>query len=214
LRRVNDHQYSFIHKSFLEYFAANGILDIIINKDALLPEKIELSPNIITNDQGVISFFKDAFALDPRLEEKCFSRIGESKSHPSRNEGNRQGLDPASTAAMAITLLNAMSYNFAKADLNDISIPNANLSHGNFEGINFENVDLTNVNFASSCLKNAIFRKAHLTGVSSGEWSYMQFDDPIRCISFSTNGRVIAAGLVSSVIIFGRGFKTGRIKEL
>jgi len=70
LRRFNDHQYSFIHKSFLEYFAASGILDIIVNKDALLPEKIQLSPNLITNDQGVMSFFKDAVSLDPRLEEK------------------------------------------------------------------------------------------------------------------------------------------------
>lgn len=207
LRRQNDHQYSFIHKSFLEYFAAKSILDIIIDENLALSGVVKLTPAMITQDPGVIAFFKDAFILDPLLEEKCFKKIEESRE-------NSAPTLIAATATNAITLLNAINYDFSNKDLNRIKIPNANLSHGSFEGTNFESADLTNVNFASSCLENANLRKANLTGVSFGELPYSQFEDAINCLSFDETGARVAAGMGTSIIIFERDLKTGSIREL
>ena len=104
LRRENDDQYSFIHKSFLEYFAANGILDSITNKSSRLHKTIRLSPEMITQNMGVISFFHDAFALDPALKKACFMRINESKS-------DHQNPLNAINAANSMTLLNVLNFN-------------------------------------------------------------------------------------------------------
>ena len=212
LRRQNDHQYSFIHKSFLEYFVANGILDIIATKGSTLDKTIKVSPDMITQDQGVVSFFRDAFELDPTLTKKCFERIEESKGNGSNTENEPQQLMRVTTlAAAAITLLNTINFDFTCKDLRKICIPNANLSYGNFEKTNFKEADLTNVNFASACLRDANFKRANLKGVNFGEWPYLQFEEPIRCISFSGNGKVVAAAIGNSTIIFEREVKSGKI---
>ena len=210
LKRTNDHQYSFIHKPFLEYFAAKGILNAIIDDKSSVSEAISISPDWVTQDTGVISFLRDAFAMDPRLTEKCLERIEKSKVFLAKDEETRQN---AAQAAIAITLLNVVNYDFNKLNLSNICVPNANLAYGIFEETNFSNADLTNVNFAGASLKNAIFRDANLTNTNFGEWPYLEFEAPIRWVSFSNNGELLAAAVENSVIIFRREAKTGMIYE-
>ena len=205
LRRQNDHQYSFIHRSFLEYFAACGILDIIA--DITPHEALQISPELITRNMGVISFIRDAFVLDPDFKVMCFDRIYGSKD---------KFINPSipAQAAIAITILNTMNFDFSKLDLSGVSIPNANLSHGIFEGTNFTKADLTNVSFANAWLKDANFKNANLTGVNFGEWVCLEVGAVVKCISISENGEKVAVAAGSSTTIFERDAKTGKIQEL
>ena len=215
LRRQNDYQYSFLHKSFLEYLVANGILEMIVGECSHLHAVINLSPELIISDQGVVTFLQDAYAIDRKIETKCLTRIYASR-------GNALETDPkfveeqssTADAANAITFLNAMNFNFSGLDLSNICIPHANLSHGTFEGTNFSEADLMNVNFSSAMLKDANFRRANLKRVNFGEWPYFQFEDAANCISISSNGNTVAAAMGSSIVIFERDIKTGKIREL
>ena len=215
LKRLNDYQYSFIHKAFQEYFIANGILEMISGGSSRLFQSIELSPELIVQDQGVVTFLQDAYAIDPKIEGECLARIDDSRTNTSETEIKLlEERNPAATAANAITFLAAMNYNFGGLDLSGIRIPNAILSHGTFEGTNFTEADLRDVNFSGAWLKNVNFEKANLKGVNFGEWPYLQFKDAITCISFSSDGEIIAAATGSSTIIFEREIKSGRIREL
>ena len=215
LRRQDDYQYSFIHKSFLEYFVANGILDMIANENSLLSGAVNLTPDMIIQDQGVLEFFQDAFELDSKLKGKCLVRIFESRIVTPMDDEQIFQDQTAATAAIASTLLNAINYDiFSGMDLSNIRIPMANLSHGVFEGTDFTGADLTKVNFASTWLKDANFTKTNLTGANFGEWPFLQFEAPISDISFSQNGSVLAAAIGKEVAIFERDPKLGRIREL
>ena len=215
LKRLNDHQYSFIHKTFQEYFIANGILEMITGGSSRLHKHIDLSPELIVQDQGVVAFLQDAYAVDPKIEGKCLTRIYDSRTNNLDSEIKfLEDQNPAATAAIAITFLNAMNCDFSGLDLRNICISKAILSHGTFEGTNFTEADLRDVNFSAAWLKNANFRKANLKGVSFGEWPYLQFKDAIKCISFSSDGEMVAAAMGSSTIIFEREVKSGKIREL
>ena len=71
LRKIGDYRYAFIHKSFLEYFVADGVLEIITHKNIHLQTKVLLSPDVMIRDQGVVSFMRDAFDLDSKIQIEC-----------------------------------------------------------------------------------------------------------------------------------------------
>ena len=104
LRKIGDDRYAFIHKSFLEYFIADGILETITNKNIHLQTKARLSPEMIIQDQEVVSFFKYAFDLDSKIQKECFFRINESILFESFDISSEKSA-VADIAAKAITLL-------------------------------------------------------------------------------------------------------------
>lgn len=204
LKRLRDHQYSFIHKSFQEYFAAEAIQEIITSDCNDLSRLIKpLVPSMITQDLGVVSFLSDMLVLNEDFKSKCLKRI--DKSRDIHQKSNNLENPIAIAAANAATLLNIGNYDFSgNKDFRGVCIPGANLSNGSFEGFDFSNADLSNVNFAGAVLKNATLRKANMQNTFFGEWPYIKMEQPTIYAAFSDDGKAVAVLMKNAIVVFER----------
>ena len=140
----------------------------------------------------------------------------ESESRDNAKEESHSQSYFGVAASNAITILNVIGYDFSNCDLNNACIMDANLSYGMFEGTNFANAKLQRVIFTGAWLKDAHFERANLRGVDFGEDSYLKtWDDFIRGIAYSPNGRYLAVETYTQTIIYeNSGSRYNSFKEV
>ncbi|ETO33612.1 hypothetical protein RFI_03493 [Reticulomyxa filosa] len=209
LRRIGNNQYTFLHKSCQEYFAAqkiirdivswksdseiNGTVDTLSNnefqqyfeKDA---HKLAMNCKLLNEESGIIRFIaervheKNPFFIN--LQSRLFRIIQSSK----KNE------QTCIAAANAATVLNSAKVNMHYKDWSDIKIPHAILDYAFLEGTTFANANLERVSLAQAFLNKTNFQNATMTGVYFGEYPFLLGHSGwITGAQFSPDGKFIVS---------------------
>jgi ankyrin repeat protein/uncharacterized protein YjbI with pentapeptide repeats/WD40 repeat protein len=151
LRRLEADRYSFIHKSFQEYFAALNMYEIMLELAQVSGE--DAQRHFITGEaclNGFLLHQKDRATLQfmaervnasdtgKRFQEVLFKIVSLSRHHPEITHA----------AANAITILNAARIPFSGMDFNHIYIAGADLTgavldHTNLDGANLKDANLS-----------------------------------------------------------------------
>jgi WD40 repeat protein len=181
LRRIGD-RYSFVHKSFLEYFAARYMVDAFTNRSA--HEHTHIEPKDIVKSPAVVEFLQSIFKADPTLKARLFDYINSSKEDSSA----------ASIAANAITLLTVIKIPFSGMDLRKIKIPYAILDGGIFYKTDLRYADLRYTSMIKICLTEAKLNKAKMEGVIFDEYPFLKVEGSIETMTYSPDGKLMAIG--------------------
>lgn len=164
-------QYSFYHKSFLEYLVASHLYYVDLeleeseknfDENVLTSiEKNDINKRLLTCEPEILMFLAEILqdnSQQIKLEEKIerlFKIIEKSKEH----------LRVAVAAANAITILNKVGVCFLEKNLDDIHIPGADLSHATFENTSLRNANLSGANLSNVVIKDVNLINANLQGV-------------------------------------------------
>ncbi|KAG0221419.1 hypothetical protein BGX31_009911 [Mortierella sp. GBA43] len=142
------------------------------------------------NDQLILEFLEDRVQQEPSFKQKLMAFIELSKTEKKWR----------TAAANAITILVGAGVSFNGADLRDIQVPGADLSHGMFESAHLQGADLRKTNLQCAWLYNADLSQAQMKGVRFGELPYLSEDKVVCCCAYSPDGRYFAVGLVQGYI--------------
>ncbi|KAF9118878.1 hypothetical protein BGW39_000789 [Mortierella sp. 14UC] len=190
-------QYSFLHRSLLEYFYSRVFFDPASSDDddyqdpdeeptfdhqrRLILEhplnKLDRIP-----DHSVFEFLAERVNTHPEFASLLHAMVNMSKT----DETVRQA------AANAMTILVKAGIRFNGKDLRSIKIPGADLSGGEFDRTDFQGADLSNVNLTRTWLRQANFQRAKMTGVQFGELPYLPEDDQVWSCAYSPDGTRLA----------------------
>ncbi|ETO08206.1 hypothetical protein RFI_29183 [Reticulomyxa filosa] len=199
LRKVGENQYTFLHKSCQEYFAAHKIIcDILSWKQPTFDDdhkqfetqiqQQSINCKLLNEENGIIQFIverlreKDS-AFD-NLEYKLFQIIEASKNLNTINIA----------AANAVTVLNSARINIHHKDWSNIKIPYAILDNAFLEGTNFANANLSNISLAQAFLNETNFQNADMTGIYFGEHPNLEgHSGNVTSAYFSPDGQTVVS---------------------
>jgi len=103
-------------------------------------------------------------------------------------------------AANSITVLVRAGVRFNGADLREIRIPGANLSHGQFDYAQLQGADLRNTKLQNVWLRNADLSHAGMDGVQFGEWPYLEVGSAVCSCTYSPDGTVFAIACENGLV--------------
>ncbi len=204
LKTQNDATFSFLHKSLVEYFAANDLFNSVFNFECgdyidlsqeelrldqeqfIRLRRFSLNSQLIVREPGILRVLAERVQDDEEYEVFLRELIEQSKAF--------QGHLIETAAANAITILNWAGVEFAGQDLSGIRIPGANLSQNLLEGTDLSYANLRQVNFSQAGLHNAILSAAYLQGAQLGEHPYIKKSSEPTCCVYSPDGRFLAVG--------------------
>lgn len=206
LRRQTSNTFSFIHKSFLEFFVSQYCLQHL--KTSLKKTEFTLAkmwPKRLLNESPLIlQFLSEAFAeenliVQNQLKDKLFDAVKQSK-------GRDREPEIVTTAANAITLLNYLRTPFVGpySNLKEVCIKGANLQGMVGHKINFQGANLTGVNLQLAYLVESHFEEAILKDVQLGEMpSLIWPTGSAMCSCFTPDGqRMIVGGEPNNINIY------------
>jgi WD40 repeat protein len=184
LRKVNE-SYSFIHRSFLEYFVADVLWE---HKDSEESFFEKWSTRNVTQEPEIINFLVDCFELldlDSKnfWQQKFINYIKKSKIGSGYNNA----------AAGAMSFLNKLQFPFSNEDLSGLDISGADLSYGVFDSTNFRGTKLVHVNFTGAWLCNATLEGSNMEGILLGELTCKQHDAIVLSCCYSSDRKYFAA---------------------
>ncbi|KAF9122094.1 hypothetical protein BGW39_010048, partial [Mortierella sp. 14UC] len=187
--------HQFIHRSLQEYFYSRTVYDPLdYDPDSDRPPtadpKVALSQRSFVSEPSVLQFLAERVEMDTPFKVQLLSAIEDSKVN------SKAGV----AAANAISILVKAAERFNGADLRGIKIPGADLCGGEFDSADLEGADLSNVNLAKTWLRQADLSKAQMEGVQFGELPYIQFDDEVASVAFSSDGECLAVCLIDGTI--------------
>ncbi|MBX9585810.1 MAG: AMP-binding protein [Gammaproteobacteria bacterium] len=174
----NIHQ--FIHRSVLEYFAAETLITTLREENVDYNElqtwfiESKLLPKKLVSNQGIVKFWAEGYRQYPTIKTTLDKIITETRN----NEKIK------TLGGIAITLLNMAGEFFNGTNLRDIRVPQAVLSGGYFDCADFTGSDLTDVNFFRAWLRNTRLNNCQLNGVSFGEYPYFKHNDAVWSMDF------------------------------
>ena len=201
LKSVGNGCYSFIHKSFLEYFVALKLHKIITKveskntdqekREYLLSSECYLNLFLLhQKDPAVIEFLVEQIQGSPNheaLKKTLFKIIKLTK------DNNKLGI----AASNAITILNYAKVPITNQDFTDIHIPNAYLKGAIIENCNFSNANISNGNLAYAWIRNCKFDKTQDQGVITEEG--IEFKKA-KNLAISNNGQYTAVSMPDNSI--------------
>lgn len=170
LVRDESGRYSFVHKSFMEYFVAEHFLESIrggtrnglddLKAPTRYPVIWEFLLELLRADD-VDALRKDAFTVD----KASVSELASNRQSDSR----KQYTSPTSMGNMSLLLL-LKGRDLRGADLEGARFDNMVISNASFDGCfmssaSFKGTTLTDVSFKDAVLAHASFDTAHLQGV-------------------------------------------------
>ena len=195
-------QFFFRSRLFQEYFIACKFEKEIIEitKETLVypPSKFTFAQRILFGKSLIIRFL--CYALNDNVFQATdlLQWIENSQKNPTvDHEPHFEDI----LAANAITILNALRYDFSNLNFSGIRIPGANLNDGKFEGTNFSKADLRNVSFHNAWLKGADFYRANMTGVKFGNFLNPCLAQEVSFFAYSPDGRKLAAVAGKEIVI-------------
>ncbi|KAF9899123.1 WD_REPEATS_REGION domain-containing protein, partial [Linnemannia zychae] len=198
-------QYRFLHRSMLEYFFSLHVWGPVNHADEFAPQGPSnpsdllspisdhpLSQRSLVCEHSIIQFLAERVQLDLNFKKQLSNIIELSKTDESA----------AKAAANAITILVKAGVRFNGENFQDIRIPGANVSGGQFDSAQLQNADLTGVNLTRSWIRQANFSGAMMKGVQFGELPYLKElkDHQIMGIfvtllfTYSPDGKAFAVG--------------------
>jgi WD40 repeat protein len=172
---------SFVHKSFLEYFAACFIVEQV-----LAGKTKTVYPSHIVKSSAVVGFLTEM--VTDEIQAVLFEQIEKTKLDKSDA--------CAAVAANAISVLNTIGVNFSHRDFSGIAVPGAELGQALCYGTSFRDADLRKVKFQSAILTEADLTHAQMAEVTFGEHPEIVLPEAkmIRSLLYSPDGRVLVAG--------------------
>ncbi|MBF0591747.1 MAG: metallophosphoesterase [Nitrospirae bacterium] len=176
IQRVKDDTFTFMHKSYQEYFIARRLQqDISENsKDALNKRSLTKEPAIIN------------FLTEMEVDKSCLLNIVKESKTDSSIE---------TAASNAATILNASRFCFSGHDLSGVRIPGADLSCAVLDGTDLSKADLRSVSFRKAFLGNTNLAESLMEDVEFGEMSYLQgHGDTVNSVAISADGLKIVSG--------------------
>ena len=231
-------QIKFRSPFFLSYFVAKSIEQEILKsvtsthvEQLKVPQELLFNQRLFTNsasDSIVMLYLRDAIR-DGRLTStqfinlihlSCQNVLNHEKGEHPHDSGHLSFQSQfAVAAANSITILNGIGYDFSHHDFRNVCIPGANLSYGIFEGTNFTNTNLQEVDFTGAWVKDAIFIKANVKGVTFGDTFPLKIKEgKLANIAFSLNGKYCAADIGDQTLIFEnvslKGFHSKEMRRL
>jgi WD40 repeat protein len=193
LRRIGKHQYSFVHKSFLEYFVAEALWTAI----AHLPHTADqLTTRLWPEESAIVHFLAERLNAMPDKAahiERLFEVVKSSRNKAANSR----------KAANAITLLNMARVSFSGMDLHGIKIEGANLENAILHQTNLSCADLRQVNLRNTYLAEANLSGSQMDNVRFDEWPYLQHEGNVYC-SYSPDGRYLVTGSTSKIRLWER----------
>ena len=203
LRRVGPNQYMFIHKSYQEYFAAEKMVQEILDF-AIKPRKNEnlaktfqkkfakkipdfsLNKKLLNDEPLIIRFIADRLEAGGQytnLKERLYRILKASK--------RIQNIHIA--AANAITILNASGESFADKNLQGIDIRGALLTHAFMPRANLSRANLQGVDLSAAYLEGANLQYADLDQANFGQKAYLEHPALVLDVAFSPDGNTLAS---------------------
>ena len=208
----------------IEFFVAQSIGEEIRevttpsqDSDVKVSEEFLLNRKYLTRKElhNPIFYFLFEALKDKKYEAEQLVKLIKICTPAAQNQDKKKKakeIDPQqkSSAAFAIavtnaiTLLNVSGYDFSHQDFSDICIPEANLSHGIFEGTKFTRANLQGVNFTGAWLKDANLVMTNMQDIEFGE----PFDVEVwnkrfnHKVVFSPDGRYMATSGYGKTVIF------------
>ena len=185
LKRVDNQNYMFIHKTFQEFFASEmllvelekgiGCVEVTTKGRARWKKPVPLAQQQVSMwteyainkrqlvypaDASMIRFMSDrvAYGANAPLEQSLRSLVLVSRDHPKLQVA----------AANALTILVAANVSMCGEDLRGIRVPGAYLAGGLFERTQFQGSDLRKVCFANSEMNYANLKDCNLQDVEMG----------------------------------------------
>ena len=185
LRRVGN-QYSFIHKSFFEFFVAQKILRQAkvlgeIQEETLPITVVQplidvLIVRLLTEERQIINFLHQATQakqLPPAFIPFLFSTVQHSANLPTI----------ATASSNAATILNACEVQLTYQNWSRVQLPQADLSycalaHSDLRGANLQGANLTHCILYQTNLEGADLRE-----VQWGEYPRLQMEEGVKAIA-------------------------------
>ncbi len=203
LKTQNNHTFSFLHKSLVEYFAVNDLIKSVLSFNC--GDLIDLSQEELQLDQGQFarlrefSFNEQSITKSPDLLLWLAERSQEDESFKEHlmdfleRSKAYQGHLIEIAAANAITILNRSGVEFTRQNLSGVRIPGADLSHNDLTGVDLSYANLKGVNFSRAMLFDAQLTGACLQEVRFGERPYIPLFGADTC-AYSADGQFLAVG--------------------
>ncbi len=204
LKTQSDHTFSFLHKSLVEYFAANDLFKSVLSFECgeyldLSQEEIQLNheqyvrlrqftlnSQLIIQEPGIVRILAERVQQDDGFRDFLMNLLEQSKAY--------QGHLIETASANAITILNWAGCELREQNLSGIRIPGANLSHSDLMDADLSYTNLNQVNFSQTNLTETKFIGASMENVEFGEHPYIEKSSRTLCCAYSDDGRYLAAG--------------------
>ena len=156
LTRDDDGNYKFVHKSFMEYFIAKGVIEAALKNDHK-PLFDFLSPEIV--------YFASDLS-DEKMQSALWDMTESCRDMPEKDVGHK--------CSNAISILNHCGFPLDGIDLSNLQLGSCDLSNGSFVETNFAGSDLHGANFTNSILTSAILDKTNLADCMFGNIGRIQ----------------------------------------
>ena len=191
LKHIGENRYSFIHRSFYEFFVAKLFLrDLLRQKEEQRYQL--LNSTLLTREPEIIQFIAEYLGNGQKrygpLEATFFNIIERSKTDPKLRMQNSYA------AANAITILNYANVSFAGRNFRGVCIRGADLSRANLDQTDFSNADLQNAILVQSWMHKTIFDKSNLLGAKFGEYPSIKAIADASYMTITPDGRRILSG--------------------
>ncbi|ETO15642.1 hypothetical protein RFI_21722, partial [Reticulomyxa filosa] len=198
LRRIGANQYTFLHKSCQEYYAAQKILFDIILWEPNVETHAQLlliSKKLLNEEMGIIQFIADRIydnnLMFVNLKSRLFRLIELSKDN----------LKVSTAAANAATILNVARISMSYQNWDNINISKAILDHAFLEGTSFKDAILNGVSFYNAYLNYTDFTNASVNQINFGTYGYLKgHSDNVNSVQFSPDGNRIVSGSTDGTI--------------
>jgi len=173
LQRLGLHTYAFLHKSLLEYFAAEQLFNsVIVSVWAELGKNLDAICLVNTNDSETRELLVEQVRASTAFEQALWEIIELSKSEPRVWRA----------AANAMTLLNLAGKSFSGKDLRRVHIGGedgeecwgADLTRAILDSVDLTEADLRYVRLDHSWLAQAKLNRAIMLGVEFGELPWLR----------------------------------------
>jgi hypothetical protein len=193
LRRIGN-QYSFIHKSFYEFFLAQRLIRAAQESStASLIALINTRP--IQAEPQVLQFLyqaKQSQVARPAWLNRLFEIVKQSASQP----------DIAQASANAATILNACDENLMRQSWAGVQLPGADLSycvlaHSDLSGTNLQGATLSHTVLYQTNLRNADLR-----GVKWGEFPRLELEENVTAIALHPTQPILAVAQGNTILQF------------
>ncbi|MBF0607650.1 MAG: metallophosphoesterase [Magnetococcales bacterium] len=176
IQRVKDDTFTFMHKSYQEYFAARRLQRAISEGS-----NGALNDKLLTEESAIIAFLSEMEVENPAL----LNIVKESKTNGS--------IEIASSNAA--TILNVRRFSFSGLDLSGVCIPEADLSCAVLDSTNLSGADLYGVSFRQAFLRDTNLIGSLMEAVEFGEMPYLQgHSDTVSSVAISPDGTKIVSG--------------------
>ena len=173
----------FLHNQYLHFFLVEGYCYYLEKGYKFM------RMNQLYNDRQLLNLIKEHYSVE-RTHSKLLDVVYQTKRLPNTNE----------QASNAITLLTKIGHIFTNVNLDDVEIPEADLSSGVFYNCSFRTTNLTNAILYKGQFINCQVDLTRLDNMSVFERK-IESEYTVLSAGLSNDGRNVALGCGNSLII-------------